>query len=75
MVAKKVFPTTLMGIRFFTCLFVSIIYIPTGKEELATIFFLITNQAKNYFLNGASEEKMSHRRPPKTGIDIIRNAS
>ena len=40
MFEKKNFPTILMGKVFFSRLFVSNIYIPTGKEELAIkIFF------------------------------------
>ena len=73
MFVEKVFPTTLMEKIYYSRLFVSNIYIPTGKEELATNFFFITNKVKNYFLNGASEEKMSTRRPPVIRRDIIRN--
>jgi len=36
---EKVFPTTLMGKKYYSRLFVSIIHFSTAKEELATKFF------------------------------------
>ncbi len=74
MFVEKVFPTTLMGKIYYSRLFVSNIYISlqVRKNWRQNVFF-ITNKVKNYFLNGASEEKMSTRRPPKKRRDIIRN--
>ena len=75
MFVEKVFPTTLMG-KDIIAVHLYPIYISLQVwKNWRQNFFLITNKVKNYFLNGASEEKMSDRRPPLKDEDIIRNAS
>ena len=75
MLIEKVFPTTLMGNIYYSRLFVSNIYTHTGEDELTTKNFLVSNKVKNYFRNGASEEKMSNRgppqKPPMTSLEML----